>query len=228
MKLRALIVATTLLSLAMPTWAALIGVDFDASGAAPTNWNQVIGNGVSSNLVDETGATTSVGLSVSNAAGNFNSIVNAVNIPSHSNSLSQIGGYLYGAGTGTFIFTGLEAGVLYDIWVFGTRAFDNSNDVTINSGAVTFTQTYSANQMFVNDLLGLNSMNLADFVISANSTGTSELRIDISPAANAPFASWAIGGLAIERAAVPEPATLALFGLGLAGIGYRRRQLQKA
>jgi len=37
-----------------------------------------------------------------------------------------------------------------------------------------------------------------------------------------------IDNIVVNARSVPEPATLALMGLGLAGIGYRRRQLMKA
>ena len=40
------------------------------------------------------------------------------------------------------------------------------------------------------------------------------------------LAGWGIGEFGITNAAIPEPATLAIIGLGLAGLGLARRRRQ--
>ena len=65
------------------------------------------------------------------------------------------------------------------------------------------------------------------FSFSKVTTQFIQMRIDDDHGANnrAGFSEAAFIG---ESESIPEPTTLALMGLGLAGIGYRRRQLKKA
>ena len=198
--------------------AALIGVDW--GGAAPTNWN--VGTAGANtqnllNLIDETGAATGINLSYDGAVFSDTILVgfapNASQIPTHSNSLANLGGALGDAGGINFTYSNLAPNTQYDIYLFGGNPFLNTiHNVT---GSVVFNQIFSSNdsgELWVNGQVGSNAP-LSSFAVTGTSSAIGQLFINVS-APSGPGVD--IAGLAIEAAAVPEPTTFTLLGLALA------------
>jgi hypothetical protein len=208
---------------------SLIGIDFGAP--TPTNWTAGTGGPnpqVFLNLIDETGAATTVDLSYSGDTFSDTTVVpytpNAAQIPTHSNSLANIGGGLNDADGITYTFSSLVPAQPYKVWVFGAKndfAATTFHAVTITgSGApVAFSQTpTNTGDLWVNGQIGSNAA-LNSFAILASASGTGQLVIrvdDNSPNANdVPVVTLA--GLAIEL--VPEPSTAMMTGLALLILG---------
>jgi len=66
-------------------------------------------------------------------------------------------------------------------------------------------------------------------VFGFSAINTQYIRFDMSrcPQANNIYTACAIGEVAFRSSSIPEPATLALFGIGLLGLGYRNRKLKR-
>ena len=223
--------------LACTTWgqAATIGIDFGSPTIA--NWNAAGGGSntqVLTDLLDEDGAVTDVDLSYDGVV-NANTIVvnytpNASQIPTHSSSLSDIGGALGDATGIQFTFDDLLPHTLYDVWVFGANPFLKTvHDVTITGAGtpVNFTQTLSpsdSQDLWVNGQVGTNAP-LSTFAVTVSSTAGGQLFIDVLEGGDLTGPGVDIAGLAISRAATPEPSSVGLLGMGLLFISatVRRR-----
>lgn len=219
--------------------AALIGVDFNESGAAPTNWNRFTASNSSSttatpitrnNLLNETGAATAVDFSLSSTFGfvrGFDNTLSAAVTPTHINPLTLLGGYLHNDtnadDTVTATFSSLAPGEHYRVWVFGTRvSSDIDNMVTILGGGapIAFRQLGTGSQFFVNGELGTSARTLQSYALTATAAagGTLSIRWTEGPTAS----RYSIGGVAIE--AMPEPATGPLLASGVAALAWKRRR----
>lgn len=204
--------------------ATLIGVDFGPSSLpSPLNWTSVYAVGTYDNLMDESGNVTGVSLVVTDSIGGtfyYAAAVDPTTIPSHSNSLADIGGNLYRFNYSSLPelelqFTGLESGTVYDVWVFGVRDATESimnQDVTIaGQGApITFAQNADSQKMFVNDSQGSDSQNLSAYAKSVTSTagGTITIKIvgDVIDINGNNL--YAVAGVAIEPHETPPPAAI--------------------
>ena len=150
--------------------------------------------------------------------------------------------------------TNLDWLVFEDFFASDSTAFGAQNglqtiSIDVNGGGATSfnvnnsTGTYpsliggiDANDLFINIAQDTATANAGDtVVVTQNGTGVQFNSTDVpvlNSTWNGQVAFWAnTGPMVTENAfvsAVPEPATFALLGLGLAGIGYRRRQLMKA
>ena len=190
----------------------LMGIDFgDTGDSAPANWNSANSDGLANftltDLIDETATRTTIDLTVAyndgSGFGTFFSTPDPARIPSHTNSLADIGGVLVDESGLTFTFKELTAGNDYEIFVFSGNGVNTfSQDVTITGATAlpTFTQDSLAGD-FVNDRVGSNA-SLSTFAIVATADGGGQIRIDVLQSTVDDFAI--VPALAI-REIVPPP-----------------------
>ncbi len=182
--------------------AVLVGVDFGpTTNPTPTNWNKADGKSNLTNLQDENGGATTIGLEFVGDPDPFNAGVNAATIPSHTNSLANIGYNIYEYGAAAqleFKFTGLQAGTYYQVYVFGLR--DGSSGVKQvvsiqgQGTATTFNQEAGTKDLVVNGVEGSSASNLLAYakIIAASAGG--EITITVT----SDGALYAVAGVAID------------------------------
>ncbi len=179
--------------------ANIVGVDFGSNpNPTPQNWTASNGSSSLTNLQDDTGMTTSVGLSFSATPGAFNAAAISSTVPSYSYSLLDISNNIYSfVGPLTITISGLTPGQSYPVYVFGLRSGSSySQDISlIGSNTVTFTQAAGDGTLTINDQAGSNSSNLSLYarIITADLSGNIQI---VTPAA------YFLAGLAID---VPAP-----------------------
>ena len=209
-----------LLSASAAVDAGLIGIDLGPGPAnAPSGWHSVSGNPTLGDLTDENGVPTTVDFSISGNNAVTGAPVPLGVIPMHSNPLDEIGGYA-NSDSITAVFSDLAITSSYDVWVFGWRAgadYQNAIDV-IGASTISFTQFSS--DFFVNDEAGASNRTLDSYALTLSPDALGQITFEIDRGPDFPVR---IAALAIrEVSSVAAPTTLALLGLGLAGIGYRR------
>ncbi len=168
--------------------AALVGVDFDATGFSPANWNTATATTTNlSGMIDETGATTTVALSISSDGTVSDAFATppSFQIPIHPNALDNIDGNIYLA-TGTRLtlqWTNLTPSAQYDVYHFGSDEVPTNSQITITGAGtpITFTRGYVANDLAINDQLGDDSRTLASYakMVTATGGGTITITVDV-------------------------------------------------
>ena len=186
--------------------ANLVGVDFGQNpNPTPLNWTASTGSSNLTNLQDDQGNTTTIGLSFSATPSVFNATANASTVPTYSYNLTNVEYNAYSfSGSQTLTISGLNSGQTYPIYLFGLRGGSTySQPVTITGATTTtFTQAGGANDLTINDQVGSSSSNLATFAknMVANSGGNITVTVG--------GAGYYIAGLAIDVAYVPAPSAV--------------------
>lgn len=191
----------------------LVGVGFGlAAGSSPTNWTFSDGTAkLITDLIDEHGNGTPIDLSVASSLGisDAASTAPATQIPSHWNPLGGLDENIYvSAGDGAFTFTwsDLAPGQLYDVYVFGSDTVSTTvSDVSIAGAGtpITFRQSFSDNEMSVNDELGDNGRDISSFSKTVPSTSDGEIVITVSEVAGE-GGDAGVAGLAISPVAAAQ------------------------
>jgi hypothetical protein len=133
---------------------------------------------------------------------------------------TTIGGLIEQLFTGTFSITSLmgKAGTNFLSGTFADATFGAGTGLTLTASDATAGESVTFNSSVIPaaDLLPPQSINLAlaDVTPNVNITGTTL----------GAFTSSVGGDFSATTAAVPEPITLAVLGVGMAGLGFVRRQ----
>jgi len=183
------------LAVAAGAQANLVGVDFGSTpNPTPQNWTASDGSSSLTNLQDDTGRTTSVGLSFSSRPSFFNAIALSSSVPSYTYDLSNISNNIYSfGGSLTMTLSGLTPGQSYPVYVFGLRGGSSytQNISLIGSNTVTYTQAASANELTINDQVGTNSSNLSAYAKTVTADSSGNIQVVIS-------GGYYLAGLAID------------------------------
>lgn len=187
----------------------LVGVDFDLPTSPnsphllPLNWTRYTGipvTAVLSDLKNEGGITTPANLRISTngvLSTREESTAKVETLPTHFTALDNISGNL-SAPNWTFTWSDLDPFRAYEVYVFGLGTQDNQvQHVEVNGvETVNFTQTLTANNLFINETEGFETFALQEFAVLVTSTGAGIIEIAVTPETG--MAS--IGGLGIRPA----------------------------
>ena len=128
-----------------------------------------------SNIDQEDGNPSTVDVDLAFNTGAFTPVntgfappANQIPTSSSSTNLGNLSGAVTGQGSATLTISGLNAGSSYELYVFGGDAFAGAQQVTVTApvdGALLdqFTQTFSANELLVNDEAGLSARDLSSY-----------------------------------------------------------------
>ncbi|APZ96389.1 right-handed parallel beta-helix repeat-containing protein [Fuerstiella marisgermanici] len=184
----------------------LVGVDFDSTGTAPTNWSIITGafGSTTNNLINEDANATAFDLIVSVAGGSgISNSSSPANLPDHTPSLANIGGVRYSSTSITLTWTDLTPNTEYDLWLFSAWPFGNpvTQTVTVNGGGTNpspFSMSVSAagGALLVNDAVASSARNLQDDAVRATANTSGQIQIVVS---NAGGDFVALSGAAIQE-----------------------------
>lgn len=189
--------------------AALVGVDLDQGLNYPLNWtlqDRYLPPLTLNDLIDESGAATSIDLTLDGAVGDdFPISLIASTIPMHDQSLAGLDGGLTfpieaGPSTITATWSSLDALETYEIYVFSLADVPPELNVPV--------------ELDINGQMGDSSRTLRSYAELVQSSGAGEIVLDM-PGALFP-AGNELAGLAIRL--VPEPASSMLLITMVAGI----------
>ena len=179
--------------------ANLVGVDFGSNpNPTPQNWTATNGSAPLTNLQNDSGTPTSVGLSFDAPPSSFGAIAQPSTVPSYTYSLSDISYNIYSFGSSlTMTLSGLTPGQSYPVYVFGLRGGQSYSQTITMTGAntVSFTQAANSDQLTVNDQLGSNSSNLSAYAKTITADSNGNIQVVTGP-------GYFLAGLAID---VPVP-----------------------
>jgi hypothetical protein len=219
---------------APPAQAGLVNVDFNTgdpsatySGAAVTGaagdvWNGINGgtlgsplDGSNLPLVDATGANSGVALSFSGTSGAYDSTGNGC-LMSATSFAPLMCDYIYRftGEVATLTLSGLTPGAAYDLILYAMANEEGRvTDYTVDGVTKSVTAGAASGLVLSTNYTEFTGTVAANGVLSFTFGGPSEGNLD---------------GLQLTQTVtthpLPEPATLALLGLGLAAAGYQRRK----
>ena len=177
-----------------------IGVDFGSNSGAvnltPTNWTPSDGSSSLTNLIDQAGNPTTVGLSFSTTPSSFAATVLSTTVSLASVNLSNIGGSIYKfSGSMVLTFNGLTPGAAYGVYVLGLREGASISQPVSIAGVstVSFTQAAASQELGVNDQIGSDTSLLTNAGKYVRATPSGEIVITVGSA------GYFIAGVGLQK-----------------------------
>ena len=137
--------------------------------------------------------------------------------------------------TAPAVISEFGSGATSDIISISATFFDpTSTPITSVTPVIARVSNYSylefnfdtvAESILLNFDVGIDNFNPGDIYLISDSFGTD---LNQNDSAGIGVIIDTGGTISVSRASVPEPATLALFGIGLAGLGFARKKMKSA